>query len=89
MAFVSPDGIPLWLFGDDKATVDAVSHLSTLSIVQWDDHDHVSLHRLYQKALQKDGNMHSAIAAASLVMKTFDQTNHQTWSRPTELLPHV
>ena len=89
MAFVSPDGIPVWLLGDDDVTMDAVSQLSTLSILQWDDHDHFSLHRLYQKALQKDGHMDSAMVAVDVVMIGFDRLNHSTWRRPVELLPHV
>ena len=89
MAFVSPYDIPPWLIGDDRDTEDALGKLLTLSILKWDDSDHLSMHRLYQIALQKDGHMDSAIGAMLPFLKAFDKTNKTTWSRPKDLLPHV
>ena len=91
-AYVSPDDIPIELFGkgeEVKAQVDTLEDWNLLRVRERDGSTLCSLHRLQQQAARRGRSTRPALEAVDQMLAKFNQRDTNTWSHARMTLPHV
>jgi tetratricopeptide (TPR) repeat protein len=85
-AYISPDQIPVELFGTDKNAIRRLCNLNLLQLVRTGIY---SMHRLIQEASRKDISPSIAIEAVAGILSDVDSNDSGTWKIGVRMIPHV